>query len=379
MDKISVKMTDMTGSLGSASKSDSSVRAVTDDFRKLLQGQERQADDKEVSKNKDTKTEESPEKPQDTKEVKDTKDEKEETAKDDAVQKTGSPTEGLLAAYQMDLGMRPEVVVQTQSETVQEDSVPEIQMEIIPETETETEITVPQLQTEQSEALTETAVPQMIRPETKAETKAAEQPEMAAVPETVQKPQASVKNENSPAGKDSSQAQPESHMAEQTAQAPVAQTQPEVQVVKQEEPVRMYVPQPEALPEKVADQLLAKISEGVQEFEIHIEPANLGKIAVKILYQEGQATISIMCSEKRALDVLGRNAGELGQVIEKNLGGTTTIIVDKQESDYLNQQKDENQQNGQDAQQNQQKESKNEQSPEEAEQFLQKLRLGLAG
>lgn len=377
MDKISVKMTDMTGGLGSASKSDSSVRAVTDDFRKLLQGQERQADDKEVSKKKDTKTEETPEKTQDTKEVKDTKNEKEETAKDDTVKETAAQTEGLLAAFQMDLGMRPEVVVQTQPETVQEDNVSEIQMEIIPETETE--ITVPQLQAGQPEVLVETAAPQMTRPETKAETTAPEQPETAVVPETVQKPQASVKNESSPAGKDNSQAQPESHMAEQTAQAPVAQTQPEVQVVKQEEPVRMYVPQSEALPEKVADQLLAKISEGVQEFEIHIEPANLGKIAVKILYQEGQATISVMCSEKRALDVLGRNAGELGQVIEKNLGGTTTIIVDKQESDYLNQQKDENQQNGQDAQQNQQKESKNEQSPEEAEQFLQKLRLGLAG
>ena len=76
---------------------------------------------------------------------------------------------------------------------------------------------------------------------------------------------------------------------------------------------------------------------------------------------------------------MGRNAGEIGQVIEKNLGGTTTIIVDKQESDYLNQTRDENQKNGQEAEQEQQKNNGKDSDAEDAEQFLQKLRLGLAG
>ena len=127
----------------------------------------------------------------------------------------------------------------------------------------------------------------------------------------------------------------------------------------------------------MTDQLMAKISEGVQEFEIHIEPANLGKIAVRILYQEGQATVSIMCSEKKAFDILGRNAGEIGQIIDKNLGGTTTIVVDKQENDYLNQTRDENQKNGQNGEQERPKDGKKEQNPEDAQDFLQKLRLGL--
>lgn len=141
----------------------------------------------------------------------------------------------------------------------------------------------------------------------------------------------------------------------------------------------MQVPQPEELPDKVTDQLMAKMSEGIQEFEIHIEPVNLGKIAVKILYQDGQATVSVMCSEKKAFDILERNAGEIGQIIDKNLGGTTTIVVDKQESDYLNQTKDENQQNGQNGEKEQSKEGKKEQSTDDAQDFLQKLRLGLTG
>ena len=142
--------------------------------------------------------------------------------------------------------------------------------------------------------------------------------------------------------------------------------------------VRVYVEQPEELPQKVTDTLLTKLVEGVKEFEIHIEPANLGKIAVKVLYEGNQATISIICSEKRAMEALSQNVREIGNIIERNLGGETTIIVDKQETDYLNQTRDENEQADQNAKQ--QKEEKNQnQDGEDAEQFLQKLRLGLAG
>lgn len=141
---------------------------------------------------------------------------------------------------------------------------------------------------------------------------------------------------------------------------------------------KVYVEQPQELPEKVTDTLLAKLVEGVKEFEIHIEPANLGKIAVKVLYEGNQATISIVCSEKRAMEALSQNAREIGNIIDRNLGGETTIIVEKQETDYLNQTRDENEQAGQNAKQ--QKEEKNQNKDgEDAEQFLQKLRLGLVG
>ena len=118
------------------------------------------------------------------------------------------------------------------------------------------------------------------------------------------------------------------------------------------------------------------MQEGVQSFEIEIEPENLGKIAVKIMYEDGQATVSILCTEKKALDVLGNHAREIGGIIDRNLGGETKIFVEKQEPDYLNQNKDENQHGKQD-EQGQQKESHKKQDSEDSEQFLQKLRLGL--
>lgn len=174
-------------------------------------------------------------------------------------------------------------------------------------------------------------------------------------------------------------AQPEHIAAEQAAAAvrPEAGQPVRTEVERPETAARVYVEQPEELPEKVTDTLLAKLMEGVKEFEIHIEPVNLGKIAVKVLYEGNQATISIVCSEKRAMDALSQNAREIGNIIDRNLGGETTIIVDKQETDYLNQTRDENEQ----ANQNQrQKEEKNQtQDGEDAEQFLQRLRLGLTG
>ncbi len=174
-------------------------------------------------------------------------------------------------------------------------------------------------------------------------------------------------------------AQPEHFAAEQAAAAvrPEAEQSIRTEVERPETAARVYVEQPEELPEKVTDTLLAKLVEGVKEFEIHIEPVNLGKIAVKVLYEGNQATISIVCSEKRAMDALSQNAREIGNIIDRNLGGETTIIVHKQETDYLNQTRDENEQTNQN--QRQKEEKSQNQDGEDAEQFLQRLRLGLTG
>lgn len=179
--------------------------------------------------------------------------------------------------------------------------------------------------------------------------------------------------------KEKTEGQSEQFAAEQAAAAavkPETARMAQTEVERPQTVARVYVEQPEELPEKVTDTLLAKLTEGVKEFEIHIEPVNLGKIAVKVLYEGNQATISIICSEKRAMDALSQNAREIGSIIDRNLGGETTIIVDKQETDYLNQTRDENEQADQNGKQ--QKEEKNQkQEGEDAEQFLQKLRLGL--
>lgn len=146
-------------------------------------------------------------------------------------------------------------------------------------------------------------------------------------------------------------------------------------------PEKMYVRQPEEIPQKLTEELLVKTANGVNEFEIEIEPANLGKIAIKVLYEGSQTMISILCSEKKTLDLIGHNAREIGAVMEQNLGTTTTVIVEKQETDYLHQGENENDHSGREAEQDRQREEseKEKAKADSAEQFLQKLRLGLAG
>lgn len=371
MDKISVKMSDINLRGTDGAKPAGQVRETSDDFRKLLQGQNDNSS-KDVTKKDAAAEKAEPVKEQKKEEPAKTEDAKEETGNEEQVQ-----SNGLLAAYQMAQNFRPEVI-QAEPEQAAEEMILE-EIPAMPETEL-----VPDTAVQTREAQTvEVVQVQQAQPERKAEEvkpqTRAEQPVQEAHTKEESKTQP-VQQKAETSGEQKDMPQSDNHLAGQAAQVqnPEPSVKPVIQEMKPQEPVRIQVPQPEELPEKVTDQLIAKLSEGIREFEIHIEPANLGKIAVKILYQEGQATVSIMCSEKKALDILGRNAGEIGQIIDKNLGGTTTIIVDKQESDYLNQTKDENQQNGQNGEQEQQKDGKQEQNPEDAQDFLQKLRLGLA-
>lgn len=380
MDKISVKMSsDISTRQTDGVKSAGQTREVNGDFKKLLQNQSENSS-KDVSK--ETGTEKQPEavKEQTKEEPKEVNGAKEEV--EEVVTEENAQTKGLLAAYQMAQNFRPEML-QAEPETDVVESMPEVMPveEMMPEEamlpaaaeqEVTTDIPVQAAAIQMEEAIQvqpEKVVTEEAKPQTESIQQAMEQPKAAP-----------VQQKADTSSQESMTQQEDNHLAEQAVQIqnPEPSVKVETQEMKPQEPVRIQVPQPEELPEKVTEQLMTKISEGIKEFEIHIEPANLGKIAVKILYQAGQTTVSIMCTEKRALDILGRNAGEIGQIIDKNLGGTTTIVVDKQESDYLNQTRDENQQNGQNGEQ-EQKDGKKEQSADDAQDFLQKLRLGLAG
>lgn len=357
----------------------------SDQFKKLLEGKQDGSQDsaaQEVSKDgKPEKTEET-EKPEEGKDT-DTKDTKEDTA-EETVSTDDSQARGLLAAYQMSQGMRPEVLT----------TEPEVVIEVPEAVQADAEVTavdptaagelIADGMTEQVNVQPEQNVTADTAANFQAEVKTQEtvqvkEPEVqAAAPETAES--APIRRETvktqSTGEETQSQADDNTH-AEQSAAAPVAQAP--VRNIQEEIPqevTKVHVAQPEELPEKLTDQILGKMQEGVDSFEIEIEPANLGKIAVKIQYQDGQATVSIFCTEKRALEVLGDRAREIGVIIDKNLGGETKIIVEKQEPDYLNRNNDENQQGKQDERE-QQKENHQKQDSEDSEQFLQKLRLGL--
>lgn len=139
----------------------------------------------------------------------------------------------------------------------------------------------------------------------------------------------------------------------------------------------VHVSTPEELAAELPKSLIQNITRGKNEFEIFLEPANLGRIAVKVLYEAGQTTISILCSEKRTMAMLGQRAGEIGAVMEQRLGDTTTVLVEERPTeDYQDGRS--NSQAGRESEQDRQREEQQKAKHEDNSHFLQRLRLGLA-
>lgn len=136
---------------------------------------------------------------------------------------------------------------------------------------------------------------------------------------------------------------------------------------------RLPVKGEEMLPKEVSRMVTGQIRKGSHEFEIQLEPQNLGKIAIKVSTHENQTVISLSCSEEKTMQLMAQNAKELGAIMEHNLGVPAQILVEKQAPDYLNQEK----QQEQGGRQRQQEEEKHGKRDSDDKDFLQKLRVGM--
>jgi len=127
----------------------------------------------------------------------------------------------------------------------------------------------------------------------------------------------------------------------------------------------------EELESKLAEQIVKQVHSGKKELEVQLDPKNLGKIHIKVSYEENQLNVSVTCSESKTLKMLSHSAVDLGNILESNINRPVQVIVDKQETNYLNNQQEQG--NG-GQQQRQQQENRQEQTQED---FIQKLRLGI--
>ena len=127
----------------------------------------------------------------------------------------------------------------------------------------------------------------------------------------------------------------------------------------------------EELESKLSEQIFKQVRGGKGELDIQLEPHNLGKIRIKISYEDNQVSVSLLCTESKTLKLLSQTAGDLGSILESSLERPFQIQVDKQETDYLNQQQDQNR--GQE----QREQHQGRQQDGNREDFIQKLRLGI--
>lgn len=131
--------------------------------------------------------------------------------------------------------------------------------------------------------------------------------------------------------------------------------------------------------QKLSQTMMKELAKGKTEMEILLEPAHLGKMAIKVTYEAGKAAVSIICTNEKTMELISQNAKTLGNILDQHMGTKTVVVVEHPEADYLQQQN--NQQNQKEQQQQQEgREAGQQENSKEADSltFLQQLRLGLA-
>lgn len=139
----------------------------------------------------------------------------------------------------------------------------------------------------------------------------------------------------------------------------------------------MKVRSPEEIPQTLAEKIIDKSAKGVRKFEIQIEPKNLGKMAVKLEYQNGEATISIVCTEAKTLELVKKNVNDIRMVVQRNLQEDMVVFVDEKKAETFEQQGNGNSDAGRESEWERQREKRRRETRANENRFLQELRLGL--
>lgn len=112
-----------------------------------------------------------------------------------------------------------------------------------------------------------------------------------------------------------------------------------------------------------------------RELIIELEPASLGKLTIKMVYEGSRAAVSILASNPRTLELLSQKASEIASILEEKTGQETVIYTQAPEREEG--QPDEDSGGGQGRKQEGQERRDREDDRHETESFAQQLRLGL--
>ena len=120
---------------------------------------------------------------------------------------------------------------------------------------------------------------------------------------------------------------------------------------------------------KVALELRDKIlisQTDLKNYEIQLNPANLGKIFVKVSMENGITNLEMHFTSKKTMELMKGNMGDLTQIIANNRGTEVTVHMTEQKApDYL----DQNEQQQGNAQEHKQKEEQR-----QSDEFINRLK-----
>ncbi len=131
------------------------------------------------------------------------------------------------------------------------------------------------------------------------------------------------------------------------------------------------------LPQDLGKTLADRLPGAGRELIVELEPANLGKLTIRMVYEAGRAAVSIMASNPKTLELLNEKAAEIASILEEKTGEETIIYTQAPDKESQEENPD---QGGNGRGYEGRQENRHETGQEnrhEAESFAQQLRLGL--
>lgn len=148
-------------------------------------------------------------------------------------------------------------------------------------------------------------------------------------------------------------------------------------VFKEEQPMKL-VTKEESIPKDVAAFLNEKTDLHKGEIKIELEPRSLGQITVKVNFSAGKANVVILAENAKTLHLLQSGAEDMARILEQKTGEQTKVVVHEEakgenlfrdDSSRGNENKDE-------AERRLREEA--EKKKDSTEEFIHRMRLGLA-
>lgn len=124
----------------------------------------------------------------------------------------------------------------------------------------------------------------------------------------------------------------------------------------------------------LAEKIIIQANGKDSEFEIAVEPENLGKINIKISFENNHTVVTLACSNNKTANLLSDNIKALSVAIESNTGNQATVNVKNEKESTYDQQNNSYDGRGQNSHREQNERKKKE---AETEKFIHQMRLGL--
>lgn len=126
------------------------------------------------------------------------------------------------------------------------------------------------------------------------------------------------------------------------------------------------------MPQDVGESIASRMPDKNGELILELEPNNLGKIIVKVTYESDRATIALIASNPKTLEILSKDAENIAGIIQDKTGQET--VVQTPQNEDASQHEGEAQEH---ASHQEEREQRKDRKKEESESFLQQFRLGL--